>query len=153
MTGARGPLWGIWAGLAGTLAIWPALPELIGHRADPWYAAQSAVAGFVLALLSLAAALGSFALREALVFRDVRERRLDPSTPAGRDALRLRLVALWLLCAVIGSLGGIMIWYSDRLALGLPYLAGSAVLFVVHAPWPWLLDRIRAGAGGAHPEP
>lgn len=145
MQQGRASLWLIWAALAGTLALWPALPAWIGHRADPWYAAQSAVAGFVMALLALAAGLGSFALREALVLRDARERRFDPTTEAGRSALRLRLAALWALCALVGVLGGIMIWGSDRVGLGLPYLAGAAALFVLHAPWPRLLDRIRAG--------
>lgn len=148
MTHGHASLWLVWAGMAASIALWPLLPELIGHRVDPWYAAQAAVAGFVLALLALAAGLGSFALREALVFRDVRERRLDPTTTAGARALRWRLVALWLLCAGIGALGGIMIWYSDRVALGLPYLAGAVGLFVLHAPWPRLLDRIRGGAEG-----
>ena len=50
-----GFLWLIWAALAGPLALWLALPAWIGHHPDPWYAAQAAVAGFVLALLALAA--------------------------------------------------------------------------------------------------
>ena len=149
MTRGRVSLWLLWASLFGTLALWLALPAWCGHHEDPWYPAQSAVAGFVLALLALAAGLGSFALREALVFRDARERRFDPATVAGRAALRSRLLALWGLCAAIGSLGGIMVWYSDRIALGLPYLAGAALLFVMHAPRPRLLDGIRVGEGGS----
>lgn len=148
MQQGRAFLWLIWAALAGTLALWPALPALIGHCADPWYAAQSAVAGFVLALLGLAAGLGSLALREALVLRDAREGRFDPDTKEGRRALRWRLATLWGLCVLIGSLGGIMIWHSDRVALGIPYLAGAAGLLALHAPWRRLLDRILGGAEG-----
>lgn len=152
MSSVRPSLWLLWALLLATLALWPALPALLGHRADPWYPAQAAVAGFVLALLAVAAGLGSFALREALVFRDVRP--VDPATPEGRFGLRLRLAALWLLCAVVGGLGGMMIWFSDRPRLGLPYLAGAAFLFVLHAPRARLLDRILAGAGrGSAPAP
>jgi hypothetical protein len=139
-------LWLVWAALFATLALWPALPRLLGHRADPWYDAQSAVAGFVLALLAVAAGVGTFSLRESLLLRDVREGRLDPATPAGLAGVRARLLAVWGLCAAIGALGGILIWFSDRPELGLPYLAGAALLMVLHAPWRRFLARVHGEA-------
>ncbi|HSJ99335.1 MAG TPA: hypothetical protein VLC53_19825 [Myxococcota bacterium] len=138
--------WLSWAALFATLALWPALPRLVAPPREPWNAAETAVAGFVLALLALAAGIGTLALREALVQRDLDEGRLDPTTPAGRTAVHVRLVSLWLLCAAIGACGGILLHYSVLSAAGWPYLAGAAALFLVHAPSARFFRRVCEGA-------
>jgi hypothetical protein len=140
--------WLSWAALFATLALWPALPRFVAPPREPWNAAETAVAGFVLALLALAAAIGTFALREALVQRELDEGRLDPTTPAGRAAVHARLVSLWLLCAAIGACGGILLHYSLLSAAGWPYLAGAALLFVLHAPSARLFRRVCEGGAG-----
>jgi hypothetical protein len=137
-------LWLPWAVLFATLAIWIELPRLAPWP-EPWNAAETAVAGFVLAILALVAGIGTFALRESLVQRRAGEGGLDPATDDGFTRLRFRLVGLWLLCAAIGVLGGIMIRHSGGLAAGLPYLVGAAALFVVHAPTPRFLHRLCSG--------
>jgi len=144
-------LWLPWAVLLVSLAIWLALPQLVAPRPDPWSTAETAVAGFVLAILALVAGIGTFALRESLVQRDPGTVGLDPTTPEGFARMRARLIELWLLCAAIGVLGGIMIRYSGRPAAGWPYLAGAAVLFVLHAPRPRLFQRLRGDGGGKRP--
>jgi hypothetical protein len=83
MTDSRHTLWAGWATFGALLAFELALPRLIPGRPDPWYDAQQAVAGFVLAQLSLIAAVGTFSLRESFVLRDLRVGTLDPRTPAG----------------------------------------------------------------------
>jgi hypothetical protein len=132
-------LWLPWAALFATLAAWLALPWWAPAYPEPWNAAETAVAGFVLAILALVAGLGTFALRESLVQRE--PGGLDPATPEGFALARARLIELWLLCAVIGVLGAIMIRHSGRTAAGLPYLLGAAALFVLHAPTPRLFRR------------
>lgn len=137
-------LWLPWAVLFASLAIWLELPRLAPWP-DPWNAAETAVAGFVLAILALVAGIGSFALREALVQREIGEGGLDPNTPDGFARLRARLIELWLLCAAIGVLGGIMIRHSGRPAAGWPYLIGAAALLVLHAPTQRFFRRLCSG--------
>jgi len=128
----RASLWLSWTVLFASLAIWAALPRLVEPRRAPWNAAETAVAGFVLAILGLAATVGTFAIRESLAQRSNGGGGAGPAAPVA--SLRMRMVGLWLLCAAIGALGGIMIHYSGSLAAGLPYLVGAAALFVLHAP-------------------
>jgi hypothetical protein len=135
-------LWLLWGTLFATLLGWLALPSLAAPRAEPWNAAESAVAGFVVAIFALVGGIGTFAARESLVLRGVREGRIDAATEAGLRMLLTRLGAIWLLCAAIGSLGGLMSWGSGRLGLALPYLAGAAALFVLHAPRARFLRRL-----------
>jgi hypothetical protein len=136
--------WLWWAALFASLSIWVAMPRFATPLPDPWNAAETAVAGFVLAILALVAGLGTFALRESLVERDADATR--GASADGGARVQLRLVELWLLCAVIGALGGIMIRHSGRPATGLPYLIGAGALFVIHAPTRRLCQRLRAGA-------
>lgn len=148
MRGAR-TLWLPWAVAFATVLALLALPAFLAQRAQPWYEAQIAVARFTLAILALVAAVGTFALRESLVLRDVREGRLDPATPAGMARLRMRFLALWALCAAVGALGGVLAYGSGQPARGWPYLIGAAVLLVLHAPWARFLRRVRVGDAGA----
>jgi hypothetical protein len=145
--------WASWAVLFATLGLWFALPRLVAPVPDPWNAAESAVGSFVLAILALVAGIGTFALRESLVMREVREGRIDPGTPAGLAQVRIRLVALWALCSAIGVLGGIMIHWSGRTDTGAPYLVGAAVLLVLHAPTRPFLRHIYEAVTGAPSAP
>jgi hypothetical protein len=134
MAGSTRSLWLLWGALFATLLGWLAWPWLAAPRAEAWNAAETAVAGFVVAIFALVGGIGTFAARESLVLRGVREGRIDPATDAGLRTLRTRLGGLWLLCAGIGGLGGLMSWGSGRPAVAVPYLAGAAALFVLHAP-------------------
>ena len=109
--------------------------------AIPWYDAQTAVVGFVLALASLATAVGSFALRESLALRDLRSGALDPASAAGFGRLRFMLFVLWGLADLVGAFGVIMAWGSGDPGLVWPYVIGAAALFVLHAPRTWLFER------------
>lgn len=140
-------LWLSWAVLLASLALWLALPRLAPWP-DPWNAAETAVAGFVTAILALVAALGTFALREALVERDLAGGRLDPTTAEGFATVRTRLIELWLLCAAIGALGGLMSRHAEHAAAGWPYLVGAAALFVIHAPTPRFFRRVCGEGAG-----
>lgn len=134
MTHAPFSFWAAWAAFVASLGLWLVLPSLAPPVRDPWNAAEVAVAGFVLAIFALVGAIGSFALREWLVLGDVRAGRSDLHSEAGIARVRARLAALWALCSAIGALGAILIHGSGRPAAGLPYLAGAALLLVLHAP-------------------
>jgi hypothetical protein len=129
VAGSSYSLWLLWGALFATLLGWLAAPFVIAPRAHPWHDAQTAVAGFVLAIFALVAGWGSFALRESLVERAPR-----------RGA---KLLALWLLCAAIGSFGGLISYGSNRPPAAWPYLVGAAALFVIHAPRAGLLSRLQ----------
>lgn len=132
----------MWGALFATLLAWLAMPYVLPPRAQPWYEAQIAVAGFVLAILSAVAGVASFALRESLV-RDVER---QPAANGGSVWIRTRLFALWFLCALVGVFGGILGHYAAVPAAAWPYLVGAAALFVIHAPRAAFLSRLRAPA-------
>ena len=96
---SRVSLWLVWAVLVSSLAAWLALPRFVAPRPDPWNAAETAVAGFVLAILALVAGVWTFALRESLL-RDTRramELRADGEYEAPPRAGRRPFDAqLWL---------------------------------------------------------
>jgi len=143
MTGSRGALWVLWAGFATLLALEFAFAYAVPSRLHPWYDAQASVVGFVLALLSLVAAVGAFTLRESLALREIRSGALDPTTPAGFARTRLMLFVLWTLCLVIGLFGCGLAYGADSPRSAAPYILAAAVLLVLHAPRHWLF----AGGG------
>lgn len=143
MRPSGGFLWLAWGVLFASLLVWLAVPQMLPPRAHPWSEAQTAVAGFVLALLALVTAVGSFATRETLV-RRAEEQRSAPAGATGGVWVRTRLVALWTLCALVGLYGGVLLRYSAHPAAATPYLVGAAALFVIHAPRPRLLARVFA---------
>jgi len=134
MADARWTLWVIWGAILATIALYAALPDLLPPRPPVWYAAQTAVVRFVLALLSLAAGVGSFALRENLVMRGLRAGALDPETPQGFARIRLTLVVLWALCDLIALFGLVIALGSGTQARGWPFFAAGAALLLLHAP-------------------
>ena len=96
MAGSRSTLWMLWAVIVALLATDAlALASLLPVRADPWYEAEASVAQLVLGLLALVTGVGTFALRETLVLRDLRIGALDPNTADGLMRIRRALVALW----------------------------------------------------------
>lgn len=134
MENRRWTLWLIWGVMLATIALYAALPALLPARAPLWYEAQAAVVRFVLALLSLAAGVGTFALRETLVMRGLRTGALDPTTPQGFARVRVTLVMLWALCEVIALFGLFVALGSGTPSRGWPFFAGGAALLVFHAP-------------------
>jgi hypothetical protein len=150
MSGSRGSLWLWWALFVAALALQLVLAEGVASlRAQPWHTARTAVAGFVLALISVALGVWTFALREGLALRDVRSGALDPSTPVGLFRLRQMLVALWILCLVIGLLGSVVAWGAASARLAWPYIAGAGVLLLLHAPRRWVFGSAAGAAESA----
>jgi hypothetical protein len=143
VTASRWALWILWAIFAALLALELRIAYLLPARSHPWYDAQVAVAGFVLALLSVLAAVGTFTLRETLALRAVRRGELDPNTQAGFARVRDMLFVLWALCLVIGGMGMLLAWGAARPQAALPYFLGAAALLVLHAPRRWLFSPRR----------
>jgi hypothetical protein len=141
MPAGRTSLWILWSVLLSLLALDVALARMLPPRAVPWHDAQTAVAGFVLTLASLATAVGSFALRESLALRDLRRGALDPASAAGFGQLRFMLFVLWGLANLVGVFGVIMAWGSGDSRRVWPYVIGAAALFLLHAPRGWLFER------------
>lgn len=138
---ARSSLWILWSVLLSLLALDVALARMLPPRAIPWHDAQTAVVGFVLTLASLAAAVGSFALRESLALRDLRSGALDPTSATGFGRLRFMLFVLWGLAALVGVFGLILAWGSGDPRRVWPYVVGAAALLLLHAPWNRLFQR------------
>lgn len=142
MAGSRSALWTLWAVIVALLALDAvAIAGVLPTRADVWYEAEASVAQLVLGLLALVAGVGSFALRETLVLRDLRSGALDPNTESGFRRVRRMLFALWSLSLVIAALGNVLAWGSAKPLAALPFLIGAAVLLAVHAPRGWLFKR------------
>jgi hypothetical protein len=134
MGGSRTSLWVLWTLFVATLALELGLAYRVSGRPDPWHTGQTAVAGFVLALMAVALGVWTFALRESLALRDVRAGRLDLSAPEGFARMRQVLLVLWLLCLLVGLLGSGLSWGSASPTSSWPYIAGAAALLVLHAP-------------------
>jgi hypothetical protein len=144
----RRTLWLAWSVCAAILAVEVAIPYLAPPRPDPWHPAQTALAGFILAIFSLAAAEGTFALRESLVVRDAPPAEIGVRSLAGVANVRVaRFFTLWALCALIGFFGALVAYGSANPAASTPYAVAAAVLLAVHAPRPKLLARLGEPAG------
>lgn len=120
-SGVRVRLWVVWALFAVALALLLTIPRFVPPRQIPWNAGQAAVAGFVLALLSLTAAVSTFAGREQLL-EDARLTR------------RLMLYTLWARCLLIGAFGAVLAWGSASPASAWAFIASGAALLLLHAP-------------------
>ncbi len=123
-----------------------AIPGLLPPRPQPWDAAQTAVAEFILAIFSLVAGVGTFALRETFALRRIRVGTLDPLTPEGFRRVRVVLVALWSLCLLIALFGGVLAYAAANPRDAWPYVGGAAFLLVVHAPRGWIFTRPEAAS-------
>jgi hypothetical protein len=135
----RRQLWGLWALFLASLALQLALPQLVASRQHPWHSGQTAVAGFVLALFSLTAAVSSFALREKL--RESCRAAPDPSSPSHIASVRAMLLGLWVRCFLIGAFGCVLAYGAASPSAAWPFVSGATVLLVFHAPRPWLFAR------------
>ena len=142
MGGSRTTLWLLWAAIVALLALDAiAVARFLPVRVHPWYDAQTSVALLVLGLLALVAGVGTFALRESLVLRDLRSGTLDPNSASGFARIQRTFVALWSLCLVIGLFGNVLAWGAGTPIVAAPFLLATAVLLVVHAPRGWLFAR------------
>jgi hypothetical protein len=139
-------LWLLWAIVLTLVVAEYVAAYVVPRRQHAWHAAQTAVAGFVLALLSLAAIVGTFALRETLMWKDVRAGVLDPRSPVGLAHMRRMLLSLWALCLLIGFFGNVVAFGAATPALARPYVLAAMILLVVHAPREWLFQRPTAKA-------
>ena len=139
--------WILWGAFLGGLAFELVIPRVLASRPQPWDAAQTAVAEFILAIFSLVAAVGTFTLRETFALGPIRRGSLDRSTPAGFARVRAALVVLWLLCLLIGLFGSILAYAAANPAEAWPYVTGAAALLVIHAPRAWILESSVAATG------
>jgi len=130
----RRVLWIVWAALLASLALYVALPQLAAPPAERWNAGEAAVANFVAALFALAAAVGTFSIRETLARRHLRSGALDPATPAGFARLRTALLLMWALCDGIGGIGLAIALLSGTPSQAVPYALGAAALLLLHRP-------------------
>lgn len=145
MAGSRSTLWTLWAVIVALLVLDAlALRGWLPTRADVWYEAEASVAQLVLGLLALVAGVGSFALRETLVVRDLRSGALDPNTESGFRRVQRMLFALWSLSLVIAALGNVLAWGAAKPIAAVPFLIGAAVLLAVHSPRGWLFKSSAA---------
>jgi hypothetical protein len=134
-------LWLVWVVFLALLGLEFALPSIVPRRPREWYPAQTAVAGFVAALLSMLAAVGTFVVRESLVLRDVRGGALDPASPTGFARLQTMLLTLWAMCLLIGAFGSLLAYGAAVSAAAWPYIVAAAVLLAIHAPRRWLFTK------------
>jgi len=134
-------LWIVWAALLASIALYVAIPSLVPPRAEPWYAAKTAVAGFVAGIFSLALAVGTFAIRESLARRHLRSGAIDPDTAEGFGRLRTALLLMWALCDAIAVIGLLIAVLAGSPALVLPYAIGAAALLFLHRPQPAFFAR------------
>jgi len=133
-----------WAALLALLVLDAFVLARLPVRTDAWYDAEASVVELVLGLLALVTGVGTFALRETLVLRDLRSGAIDPNTASGFARVRRMLFALWSLCLVIAGLGNVLAWGAAQPIAAAPFLLGAAVLLAVHAPRGWLF----AGSAG-----
>jgi hypothetical protein len=134
----RRQLWSLWTIFLASLALELAILHLVPGRQKPWHPAQTAVAGFVLALLALPAAVSTFAMREKL--REVRATP-GPDSPSGVSGIRATLLALWARCLLIGFFGCLLAYGAASPRAAWPFVAAGAALLVFHAPRHWLFTR------------
>jgi formate hydrogenlyase subunit 3/multisubunit Na+/H+ antiporter MnhD subunit len=131
----RWALWLSWSVFLALVALELAVPYVVPPRQDAWAPAQTAVAGFVLALFSLSAGVSTFALREALVSGDGQGGAPDRRSPVVSPRVRaMRLLALWALCLLIGFFGSVIAYRAATPAAAWPYVLVAGVLLVIHAP-------------------
>jgi len=128
---SRGRFWALWTICLLLLGLLLAVPYLTPGSDDPWYPARTAVVGFMLIILSLVAAVSTFAARERL--REVCAATADTPPSAGDPKLRAML-SIWLRCLLIGFFGSTLAYFAASPAAAWPYIAGAAVLLVLHAP-------------------
>jgi hypothetical protein len=119
-----------------SLGLLLAVPHLVPGRHQSWDSAQSAVAGFVLALLSLPIAVSTFGRREEL-----RSVGLGPATPGSVARIPMTLLSIWMRCLVIGSFGCLLAYGAASPRAAWPYLSAAAVLLVLHAPRQRMFER------------
>jgi hypothetical protein len=136
---ARRRLWALWAIFVAALALLLAAAHLVPARQSPWHSAQSAVAGFVLAILSLPLGVSTFAAREKLA--EVRAATPDPAPPGSVARVRALLLALWARCVLIGVFGCLLAYGGASPAAAWPFLLAAAALLVLHAPRERLFTR------------
>jgi hypothetical protein len=134
MTHPRLALWIVWAVLLVPTVLSAAIPYAVALPAERWHAGEAAVANFVAALFALAAAVGTFAIRESLAQRHVRSGALDPITPEGFARLRTALLLMWALCAGIAAIGLAIAVLSATPSQAVPYALGAAALLFLHRP-------------------
>jgi hypothetical protein len=122
-------LWVLWSICFAALAALLAVAHGVAGRPRPWHPAQTAVAGFVLALLALALGVSTFAAREKLA-------EIRAATPAPASLARTRglLLALWTRCLVIGAFGCLLAYGGGSPVTAWPFVSAAAVLLVLHAP-------------------
>ena len=125
-------LWILWGSMLASLAVYAALPALL-PEVENAPAPSLVVVG---ALLAASVGVGaiSVALRHVLLVRPARSGRLDISRPEGSARWLQISIALWALSESVGIAGLVLFLLYRQPGLLYPFLAGAALLLVVHAP-------------------
>ena len=140
---SKGVLWVLWLVVVALLAGVAATPYYFGPRSTTYTDAGLDVLQFVLALLSTTAGVGSLAVRES-VLRAIWRGDYGASDGEALERLGRALLGAWVLCLVVGALGGVLAWASASPWRSWPYLLAAGGLLAFHSPRASLL---RGGRG------
>jgi hypothetical protein len=135
----------LWLGAVALLLGIAVAPSVLGQIAVPYSPAGVSVLAFVLTLLAMTAAVGSLAVREALV-RVVSERTVDAQTPAGWVRVLRDQLGAWALCLIVAGLGSVLAFAAARPELGWPYVLAAGALLLFHTPRAAVLGTARRDA-------
>ena len=129
-------LWILWGSLVTSLIVYLgiALAGVGLQSGEPSASGSWQLLAAILGVLAGGVAVGTFVLRSALLTRPVRAGVVDPSTPAGAQRIQTAYIVVWVLSEAVGIWGLVLWLLSASWSLFLPFLAGSALLLLLHAP-------------------
>ena len=124
--------WILWGSMLASLGVYAALPALLPAPEEPVALSLPLVGGLLVGAVVVGPT--SVVLRHALLVRPARSGQLDIGSAEGRARWLQVSVALWAMSESVG-IAGLVLWILYRQpGLLYPFLAGAALLLVVHAP-------------------
>ncbi|MBW2359682.1 MAG: hypothetical protein JRG84_02155 [Deltaproteobacteria bacterium] len=133
MQAARFTLWVIWGTLLASVALYAALPLVVAPPGEGMERGAEALQ-LGLGLVSIASAAASFVLKRILVLAPIARHAIDPCTPAGAQRIQTGYIFAWMLAESIGIYGLVLYFLTTDARTMLPFVAGSALLMLLHAP-------------------
>lgn len=133
MQPARFTLWIIWGTLLASLGIYAALPLLV-TPAGEGMGEGARILTLCLVAVAVATAAATFILKRVLVVAPVARGEMDAKTPRGAQRIQLGYVVCWALAESIGVYGLVLYFLTHSVTTMLPFIVGSALLLVAHAP-------------------
>lgn len=124
--------WILWGSMLVSLVVYASLPALLPAADEPAALSLPLVGGLLAGAVSVGAT--SVVLRQVLLVRPARNGHLDIGSAEGRARWLQVSIALWTMSESVG-IAGLVLWFLYRQpGLLYPFLAGAALLLVVHAP-------------------